>query len=567
MKMRGGDAIIKALMDKGVDTIFGYPGGTVIPFYDMLYDSDLRHILVRHEQCAAHAAEGYARASGKVGVCLATSGPGATNLVTGIANAYMDSSPIIAITGQVVSNLIGNDAFQEVDIMGITMPITKHSYQPKDANDIPSIINTSFEIASTGRNGPVLIDVPKEVQEQELDDYVLGTIPTPGYKPTIKGNSKQIAKAAQMLKSAERPFILAGGGTILAGAGEEVKKLAELVKAPVATTLMGKGIVDEKDDISIGMLGMHGKQVANQNVNKTDCLLAIGCRFSDRTTGKLEEFLPEAKVIHIDIDPAEIGKNVAVDLPIVGDAKIVLNQLINELEGSKIDESAWFKSIVDFKKSTIPRVSYDDIPLKPQQVIKEIAGAITEDTIVTTDVGLHQMWAAHFLDISKPRKFISSGGLGTMGFGFPAAIGAKVACPDDAVLAIVGDGGFLMVSQELATIKEHDIPVVIAMLNNRKLGMVYQWQNKMYNKRYSETDLGNTPDFVKLAESFGINAERVEEVDKTQEVLSKALKDNESMLIEITVEKDEFIPMFPPGGGINELLGEYKYEKDVAGGK
>jgi acetolactate synthase-1/2/3 large subunit len=567
MKMRGGDAIIKALMDKGVDTIFGYPGGTVIPFYDMLYDSDLRHILVRHEQCAAHAAEGYARASGKVGVCLATSGPGATNLVTGIANAYMDSSPIIAITGQVVSNLIGNDAFQEVDIMGITMPITKHSYQPKDANDIPSIINTSFEIASTGRNGPVLIDVPKEVQEQELDDYVLGTIPTPGYKPTIKGNSKQIAKAAQMLKSAERPFILAGGGTILAGAGEEVKKLAELVKAPVATTLMGKGIVDEKDDISIGMLGMHGKQVANQNVNKTDCLLAIGCRFSDRTTGKLEEFLPEAKVIHIDIDPAEIGKNVAVDLPIVGDAKIVLNQLINELEGSKIDESAWFKSIVDFKKSTIPRVSYDDIPLKPQQVIKEIAGAITEDTIVTTDVGLHQMWAAHFLDISKPRKFISSGGLGTMGFGFPAAIGAKVACPDDAVLAIVGDGGFLMVSQELGTIKEHDIPVVIAMLNNRKLGMVYQWQNKMYNKRYSETDLGNTPDFVKLAESYGINAERVEEVDKTQEVLSKALKDNESMLIEITVEKDEFIPMFPPGGGINELLGEYKYEKDVAGGK
>ncbi|MCQ2961050.1 MAG: acetolactate synthase large subunit [archaeon] len=565
--MRGGDAIIKALMDKGVDTIFGYPGGTVIPFYDMLYDSDLRHILVRHEQCAAHAAEGYARASGKVGVCLATSGPGATNLVTGIANAYMDSSPIIAITGQVVSNLIGNDAFQEVDIMGITMPITKHSYQPKDANDIPSIINTSFEIASTGRNGPVLIDVPKEVQEQELDDYVLGTIPTPGYKPTIKGNSKQIAKAAQMLKSAERPFILAGGGTILAGAGEEVKKLAELVKAPVATTLMGKGIVDEKDDISIGMLGMHGKQVANQNVNKTDCLLAIGCRFSDRTTGKLEEFLPEAKVIHIDIDPAEIGKNVAVDLPIVGDAKIVLNQLINELEGSKIDESAWFKSIVDFKKSTIPRVSYDDIPLKPQQVIKEIAGAITEDTIVTTDVGLHQMWAAHFLDISKPRKFISSGGLGTMGFGFPAAIGAKVACPDDAVLAIVGDGGFLMVSQELATIKEHDIPVVIAMLNNRKLGMVYQWQNKMYNKRYSETDLGNTPDFVKLGESFGINAERVEEVDKTQEVLSKALKDNESMLIEITVEKDEFIPMFPPGGGINELLGEYKYEKDIAGGK
>lgn len=563
--MRGGDAIIKALMEKGVDTIFGYPGGTVIPFYDMLYDSDLRHILVRHEQCAAHAAEGYARASGKVGVCLATSGPGATNLVTGIANAYMDSSPIIAITGQVVSNLIGNDAFQEVDIMGITMPITKHSYQPKDANDIPSIINTSFEIASTGRCGPVLIDVPKEVQEQELDDYVLGTIPTPGYKPNVKGNSKQIAKAAQMLKSAERPFILAGGGTILSGASEEVKKIAELIKAPVATSLMGKGIIDEKDDLSIGMLGMHGKQVANQSVNKTDCLLAIGCRFSDRTTGKLEEFLPDAKVIHIDIDPAEIGKNVPVDLPIVGDAKIVLNQLIDELSGNPIEQTPWLESIVDFKKSTIPRVSYADIPLKPQQVIKEIAASITEDTIVTTDVGLHQMWAAHFLDVAKPRKFISSGGLGTMGFGFPAAIGAKVACPDDAVLAIVGDGGFLMVSQELATIKEHDIPVVIAMLNNRKLGMVYQWQNKMYDKRYSETDLGTSPDFVKLAESFGINAVRVEEVDKTQEVLSKAIKDNESMLVEITVEKDEFIPMFPPGGSINQLLGEYKYEKDVEG--
>ncbi|AMK16258.1 acetolactate synthase large subunit [Methanobrevibacter olleyae] len=561
--MRGGDAIIKALMDKGVDTIFGYPGGTVIPFYDMLYDSDLRHILVRHEQCAAHAAEGYARASGKVGVCLATSGPGATNLVTGIANAYMDSSPLIAITGQVVSNLIGNDAFQEVDIMGITMPITKHSYQPKDANDIPSIINTSFEIASTGRNGPVLIDIPKEVQEQELDEYLLGTIPTPGYKPTTKGNDKQIAKAAKMLLEAERPFILAGGGTILSGASEELKKIAELIKAPIATTLMGKGIIDEKEDLSIGMLGMHGKQVANQNVNKSDCLLAIGCRFSDRTTGKLDEFMPNAKVIHIDIDPAEIGKNVHVDLPIVGDAKIVLNQLIKELEGSPSDKSAWLKSIVDFKKSTIPRVSYNDIPLKPQQVIKEIANSINEDTIVTTDVGIHQMWAAHFLDISKPRKFISSGGLGTMGFGMPASIGAKVACPDEAVLAIVGDGGFLMVSQELATIKEYDVPVVIAILNNRKLGMVYQWQNKMYDKRYSQTDMGNTPDFVKLAESYGINAERVEGLGETQNILPKALKDNEAMLLDITVEKDEFIPMFPPGGAITDILGEYKYESDV----
>lgn len=568
--MRGGDAIIKALMDNGVDTIFGYPGGTVIPFYDMLYDSDLNHILVRHEQCAAHAAEGYARASGKVGVCLATSGPGATNLVTGIANAYMDSSPIIAITGQVVSSLIGNDAFQEVDIMGITMPITKHSYQPKDANDIPSIINTSFKLASTGRNGPVLIDVPKEVQEQELDEYVLGEIPTPGYKPNIKGNDKQIEKAAKMLLNAERPIILAGGGTILSGASAELKELADLINAPVATTLMAKGVIDESDDIAMGMLGMHGRQVANQSINKTDCLLAIGCRFSDRTTGQIEKFVPEAKVIHIDIDPAEIGKNVEVDLPIVGDAKIVIAKLIKCLKGSKLSPSSpWIESIREFKKSAIPRVSYSDIPLKPQQVIKEIANSIDEETIVTTDVGLHQMWAAHFLDIGKPRKFISSGGLGTMGFGFPAAIGAKVACPDDAVLAIVGDGGFLMVSQELATIKEYDIPVVIAILNNRKLGMVYQWQNHMYDKRFSQTDLGNTPDFVKLAESYGINAERVTELNDTQEILSKALKDNESILLDIEVEKNEFIPMFPPGGSIDQLLGEYKYEADVhsEGGK
>ncbi|MBQ6813539.1 MAG: acetolactate synthase large subunit [Methanobrevibacter sp.] len=612
--MRGGDAIIKALMDNGVDTIFGYPGGTVIPFYDMLYDSDLNHILVRHEQCAAHAAEGYARASGKVGVCLATSGPGATNLVTGIANAYMDSSPILAITGQVTSNLIGNDAFQEVDIIGITMPITKHSYQPKDPNDIPRVINTSFKLASTGRCGPVLIDVPKEVQENELDDYVLDYIPTPGYKPSIKGNDKQIAKAAKMLLEAERPIILAGGGTVIAGASEEIRKVAELISAPVATTLMGKGIIDEKDDLSIGMLGMHGKQVANQSVNKSDCLLAVGVRFSDRTTGKLDEFMPDANVIHIDIDPAEIGKNVPVDLPIVGDAKIVLGKLvqelassklsyemdnsdfikdskllkdlkdstlvkeiskslvINELESEKYSESLgfayenytpWLKSIVDFKKATIPRVSYSDIPLKPQQVIKEIANSITDDTIITTDVGIHQMWAAHFLDIAKPRKFISSGGLGTMGFGLPSAIGAKVACPDDAVLSIVGDGGFLMVSQELATIREYDIPVVIAILNNRKLGMVYQWQNHMYDKRYSETDMGNTPDFVKLAESFGINAQRVTDVDETQNVLKSALKDNEALLLDIVVEKNEFIPMFPPGGGIEDLLGEYKYESEV----
>ncbi len=560
--MKGGEAIIKALKNNGVDTIFGYPGGQVIPFYDMLYDSDLNHILVRHEQCAAHAAEGYARASGKVGVCLATSGPGATNLVTGIANAYMDSSPIIAITGQVPSYLIGNDAFQEADILGITMPITKHAYQIKDVNDIPSIIKSSFEISSSGRPGPIVIDVPKEVQEGELTEFIEESINTPGYNPTIKGNVKQIKKVAQMIKKAKRPIILAGGGVIIANAEKELKIFAKLINAPVCTSLMGKGSIDENDELAIGMLGMHGREVANQSVNKSDLLIVIGCRLSDRTTGKLEEFIPNSKLIHIDIDPAEIGKNVDVDVPIVGDAKDILKSLNKELANNSPDTS-WLDNVIKFKKSAIPRRTYDNIPLKPQQVIKEISNAINEDTIITTDVGLHQMWAAHFLDISKPRKFISSGGLGTMGFGFPAAIGAKIACPENPVVSIVGDGGFLMVSQELATIKEYDIPVIVPILNNRKLGMVYQWQNLLYNKRLSQTDLGNSPDFVKLAESFGINAIRIEKPGDSEKVISKAIKDNESLVLDIVIQKDEFIPMFPPGAGIEEILGEYKYESDV----
>ncbi|MCQ2737413.1 MAG: acetolactate synthase large subunit [archaeon] len=562
--MKGGEAIIKALKNQGVDTVFGYPGGQIIPFYDMLYDTDLRHILVRHEQCAAHAAEGYARASGKIGVCLATSGPGATNLVTGIANAYMDSSPIIAITGQVPIHLIGNDAFQEADIIGITMPITKHAYQIKSADDIPSVINSAFEISSSGRPGPIIIDVPKEIQEADLSDYIEGAIKTPGYNPTLKGNNKQIKKVAKMIKGAKKPIILAGGGVIIANATEELNTFAKLIKAPVCTTLMGKGAIDETDELAIGMLGMHGREVANQSVNKCDLLIAIGCRFSDRTTGKLEDFIPNSKVIHIDIDPAEIGKNVDVDIPVVGDAKIVLSSLIKELEGNSPDNS-WLDGIIKFKKSAIPRVSYSDIPLKPQQVIKEISQAITEDTIVTTDVGLNQMWSAHFLDITKPRKFISSGGLGTMGFGFPSAIGAKLACPDDPVVAVVGDGGFLMVCQELATVKEYDIPVIVTILNNRKLGMLYQWQNLLYDKRLSETDLGNSPDFVKLAESFGIKGVSITKPGETEKAVSKAIKDNEAIVLDITVEKNEFLPMFPPGAGIEEIIGEYKYESDVNG--
>lgn len=559
--MRGGEAIIESLKKMGVEVIFGYPGGQLIPFYDMLYDADMHHMLVRHEQCAAHAADGYARASGKVGVCLATSGPGATNLVTGIATAFMDSSPILAITGQVPSVLIGNDAFQEADIVGITMPITKHSYQVSNPDLIPSTIKTSFELAKSGRPGPVLIDVPKEVQEGELSKFKDSLISTPGYSPTIKGNIKQIKKAQELIKQSTKPLILAGSGVLISNASGELVEFARLIKAPVMTSLLGKGVIDETDDLSLGMLGMHGRKVANDSINESDLLIAIGTRFSDRTTGKLSDFMQDGKVIHIDIDPAEIGKNVDVDLPIVGDAKHILSSLIEVLGGYKPSDK-WANSLKIQKREKYPRISYDDVPLKPQSVMKEIGAAINEDTIITTDVGQNQMWAAHFLDIRKPRKFISSGGLGTMGFGLPAAIGAKVACPEDPVVSINGDGGFLMVCQELATIKQYDTPVIITILENRTLGMVYQWQNLLYDERYCQTTLNESPDFVKLAESFGINAERITKPGETEAAVKKAIKDNEPIVLDVVVDKNECLPMVPPGAGISEMLGEYKLEKD-----
>ena len=563
--MRGGEAIIESLKNMRVKTIFGYPGGQTIPFYDMLYDADIEHILVRHEQCAAHAADGYARASGEVGVCLATSGPGATNLVTGIGTAYMDSSPIVAITGQVPTHLIGNDAFQEADIVGITMPIVKYSYQPKDPNLIPSIVKSSFEIASTGRPGPVLIDVPKEVQEGELTGFDDSLIETPDYNPTINGNLRQIKKARDLIKEAKKPLILAGAGVIIANASEELTKLAKTINAPVMTSLLGKGAFDETDDLALGMLGMHGRKVSNDYVNESDLLIAVGIRFSDRTTGRLDSFAPDTKIIHIDIDPAEIGKNVEIGLPIVGDAKNILSSLNKVLKIYKPSNEVnqWTDMIKAKKQELLPRVTYDDVPLKPQSVIKEISEVLTADSILTTDVGQNQMWAAHFFDTQKPRKFISSGGLGTMGFGFPAAIGAKIACPDDPVVSINGDGGFLMVCQELATVREYDMPVIAVVLENRTLGMVYQWQSLLYNERHSQTLLGNSPDFVKLAESFGINGVRVEKPGETKEALSSAIKDNEPVLLNVVVDSEEALPMLPPGAGINEMIGEYKLEKDV----
>ena len=563
--MRGGEAIIESLKNMGVKTIFGYPGGQTIPFYDMLYDADLDHILVRHEQCAAHAADGYARASGKVGVCLATSGPGATNLVTGIATAYMDSSPILAITGQVPTHLIGNDAFQEADIIGITMPIVKHSYQPKNPDLIPSMIKSAFEISASGRPGPVVIDVPKEVQEGELSKFDDSLIDTPGYNPTTKGNIRQIKKALDLIRQAKKPLILVGAGVIISGACRELKELAYTINAPVMSSLLGKGAFDETDDLALGMLGMHGRKVSNDSINESDLLIAIGIRFSDRTTGRLDSFAPDTKVIHIDIDPAEIGKNVDVDLPIVGDAKNILgslNKLLNDYTVSD-DVNAWTDMIKQRKQDLLPRVTYDDVPLKPQTVIKEISEVLTPESILTTDVGQNQMWAAHFYDTHRPRKFISSGGLGTMGFGFPSAIGAKVACPDDPVVSINGDGGFLMVCQELATVREYDIPVIAVVLENGTLGMVYQWQSLLYNERHSQTLLGNSPDFVKLAESFGVNAVRITKPGETKEALSSAIKDNEPILLDVVIDSEEALPMLPPGAGINEMIGEYKLEKDV----
>jgi len=567
--MKGSEAIIKSLKDQGVDIVFGYPGGVLLPLYDVLYDSDLKHILVRHEQCAAHAADGYARASGKIGVCIGTSGPGATNLVTGIATAHMDSSPILAIAGQVGTALIGRDAFQEVDTLGLTMPITKHNFQAMQADEIPGMIKSAFYIASTGRQGPVAIDLPKDVQEQEFEYKADFQIDLPGYKPTRKGHPGQIKKASNLILKSKKPVILAGGGVVLSESSDELLELSKLIKAPVTTTLMGKGSFPEDDPLSLGMLGMHGRKVANLVVDECDCLIVIGCRFSDRTTGKVDEFAPNAKIIHIDVDPVEIGKNVDIDIPIVGDAKIVLTSLIKTIsklkEGNPGSTKEWTDYISDFKINCIPRLSFDDVPLKPQQVIKEIRDSIDYDAIVTTDVGQNQMWMAHYFTSKIPRTFLSSGGLGTMGFGFPAAMGAKVALPENDVVAVCGDGGFLMVCQDLATVREYDIPVVVCVLNNRYLGMVAQWQKLFYDERMSHTHLGEVPDFVKLAEAFGVQGERVEKPGEMKETLQSALKSGEPTLIDVIIDPDEILPMVPPGCGITEIVGEYKVEREVPG--
>ncbi|KXS44273.1 MAG: acetolactate synthase, large subunit [Methanolobus sp. T82-4] len=553
-KMTGARALIECLYREGVDTIFGYPGGVLLPIYDALYDSDIRHVLVRHEQAAAHAAEGYARATGKTGVCIATSGPGATNLVTGIANAYMDSIPMVAFTGQVPSSLIGNDAFQEANITGITMPITKHNYLVQDAKELPRIIKEAFHIASTGRPGPVLVDLPKDITTEEIEFYYPDKVELRGYNPTYRGNLQQIKKAAAEIKNSENPVIYAGGGVISSDAAGELKELAEKIQAPVTTTLTGMGGFPGNHSLFIGMPGMHGSKYANYAIQESDLIIAVGVRFDDRVTGKLKSFAANAKIIHIDIDPAEISKNVKVDIPIVGDAKWILSHLLKYAEKSQSEE--WLKKIEYWKKQYplhyIEPATGDGI--KPQYIIEQIKEAC-EDAIIVTEVGQHQMWAAQYFRYKEPRTFISSGGLGTMGYGFPASIGAKLGKPDKVVFDISGDGSFQMNSQELATVVQENVPVIIAIFNNGYLGMVRQWQELFFDRRYSSTCIQDSVDFVKLAEAYGALGLRATKRDEVRPAIEEAIKSGRPTVIDFVVECEENVsPMVPAGAAINEIL-------------
>ncbi|MDO9097915.1 MAG: acetolactate synthase large subunit [Candidatus Methanoperedens sp.] len=552
-KMSGAKAVIESLYRENVEVIFGYPGGTVLPLYDELYDADIRHILVRHEQAAAHAADGYARATGKAGVCLATSGPGATNLVTGIATAYMDSVPLIAITGQVPRSMIGYDAFQEANITGITLPITKHNYLVQDAKDIPTIFKEAFYIARTGRPGPVLIDIPKDAQTEIIEFEYPEEVKLRGYKPTYAGNEQQVKKAASLILKSEKPIFYVGGGIISSNAAEELRSLAEGIMAPVTTTLMGMSAFPSAHPLSVGMLGMHGTRYANYAIQESDLIIAVGVRFDDRVTGKISAFAPNAKIIHIDIDPAEIGKNVRVDVPIVGDAKNVLKTLLKYVKQEQVKTDAWNKKIAAWKKE-YPLTYKKDKLLRPQFVVEQIS-EICPDAIVVTEVGQNQMWAAQFFNFKNPRTFISSGGLGTMGYGFPAAMGAKVGRPESTVIDIAGDGSFQMNSQELATVVQNDIPVIVAILNNGFLGMVRQWQELFFSRRYSETCLEGSVDFVKLAEAYGALGLRAKKKNDVKDVIKEAVKSGRPAIIDFVVEREENVsPMVPAGAAINEIM-------------
>ena len=563
MTMSGAHSLIRSLEHAGTEVIFGIPGGAILPAYDPLLESSIRHILMRHEQGAGHAAEGYAQATGKVGVCMATSGPGATNLVTPIADAFMDSIPLVAITGQVPRAVIGNDAFQEADITGITMPITKHSYRVMDPDEIPLAIAEAFHIASTGRPGPVVVDIPKDVLQARTGFAWPERLDLPGYRPTTRPNARQIRAAASLIRSATRPVLYVGGGVLKARAAEELRQLAEAIGAPVVTTLMARGAFPDDHPLCLGMPGMHGNYAAVTAMQRSDLLITLCARFDDRVTGDLSAFAPDAKIIHADADPAEIGKNRAVDVPIVGDAKPILEELAREVlrdntANGRTDHSQWLAQVRAWARAN--PLSYDqdtDGPIKPQMVVERFNAALSGDAIVVTGVGQHQMWASQLIRCNKPYSFITSGGLGTMGFGVPAALGAKVGRPGERVVAIDGDGCFQMTAQELATATIEKIPFTVAILNNAHLGMVRQWQELFYDERYSEVHLPqDTPDYVRLAEAYGAVGLRASTPDEVDNVVDKALGiDDRPCVIDFRVDQGEMcFPMVPAGASNDDII-------------
>jgi acetolactate synthase-1/2/3 large subunit len=559
MELTGAQIMMEVLKEEGVDTIFGFPGGVVIDIFDELAKTDIRTVLVRHEQGAVHAADGYARAGGKTGVCLVTSGPGATNTVTGIATAYMDSIPLVVFTGQVPTQLIGNDAFQEVDIVGITRPCTKHNYLVQSTEEFPKIIKEAFYLARSGRPGPVLVDIPKDVAKETFDYTPLEEVQLKSYNPTYNPNMKQLRKAVDLIKESERPVIFAGGGIILSRAADELTEFARKTQIPVTTSLMGLGAFPGTDPLWLGMIGMHGTYRANMSTGACDLIISIGVRFDDRVTGKTDAFASQAKIVHIDIDPTSIRKNIPVTIPIVGDCKISLNHLNELIDQTDLGDVAkkrqnWIAQIEEWK-STKPLAYNQKDSIKPQFVVEKLYELTKGEAIITTEVGQNQMWAAQYYHFDQPNHFITSGGLGTMGFGLPAAIGAQMACPDKLVIDIAGDGSIQMNIQEMATAVQCCLPVKVAILNNAYLGMVRQWQELFYDKRYVCTDMDCAPDFVKLAEAFGAVGLRASKPEEVEAVLKEGLSVAQPVIMDFRVDREESVyPMVPAGAPITEML-------------
>jgi acetolactate synthase-1/2/3 large subunit len=561
IKLKGSQIVLQVLQEEGVEIIFGYPGGMTIDIYDDLAKSSIKHILVRHEQGAVHAADGYARASGGVGVCLVTSGPGATNTVTGLASAYMDSIPVVVLTGQVPTRLIGNDAFQEVDIVGITRPCTKHNYLVNNVENLAHVLKEAFYIARSGRPGPVLVDLPKDVLQASTTYKSIKETKMASYNPTYEPNARQLPKAVKLIKESRRPMVLTGGGVILSGAAEELRTFARKIESPVASTLMGLGAFPASDPLWLGMIGMHGTFRANMSSSECDLMIAVGVRFDDRVTGKIEDFAPKARIVHIDIDPTSIRKNIPVSVPIVGDCKITLrklNQLLDKEDMGDLVRSRdpWLKLIDEWKGTR--RLSYNQekcANIKPQYVIEMLSRISDGKAIITTEVGQNQMWAAQYYQFDQPNRFITSGGLGCMGFGLPAAIGAQIAKPDMLVVDIAGDGSIQMNIQEMATAVQYGLPVKVVILNNRYLGMVRQWQELFYDRCYSCTDMDHAPDFVKLAEAYGAVGLRATRPDEVESVLKEGLSLPRTVIMEFIVEREECVyPMVPAGKPITDML-------------